>query len=323
MAKLANARPSRQSPPYKPAITGMPGDGFRLKRPMLAYVHIFKTAGTTFTGILRRNFSIRHFDTRVVQEKPAITAAQLKRVLTFHPGIKSLAGHAVRTHADLKTGFPQIRFYTFMRDPRKRVPSSFLFGHTHAIRREGWRPETDKDVEAAFLAFLMRSQDNCCAILAPRGGGAEAAIEAIETEMDFVGLVEHFDESLALFRNWIGRPDFDVRYRRLNVSDERAEKDRALGAVRHYVERLVGVTTALKTRQDIAELIEERQAGDIALFDHIRTNTFERMRRAYGAGPGPFDFEDNTMAVDTVSGRLYRNLVDRPLVPLLARRASA
>lgn len=288
---------------------------------MLAYVHIFKTAGTTFTGILRRNFSIRHFDTRVVQEKQAITAAQLKRVHALHPGIASIAGHAVRTHADLKSGFPQIRFYTFMRDPRKRLPSAFLFIRTHQIWREGWRPETDKDIENAFLKDIMRDRDYCCAVLAP-GGGVEAAIETIESEMGFVGLVEHFDESLALFRNWIGRPDFDVRYRRMNVSDERADNDRSLGAVRNHVERLVRVTTDLKKRPDIAALIEERQSGDIALFDHIRTKTFERMRRDHDAGPGPFAFEENTMAVDSISGRLYRNLVDRPLVPLLVRRVS-
>ncbi len=286
---------------------------------MLAYVHIFKTAGTTLTGILRRNFSTRHFDTRLIQESPAITARQLKRALLVYPRIVSIAGHAVRTHTDLKAAFPEIRFYTFLRDPRTRLVSAFLFVRSIRIRRGEWRPESDSEIEAAFVGLSGSRLAPYCSILAPNGGGAEAAIEAIETRMDFVGLVEHFDESLVLFRNWIGRPDFDLRYRRMNVSERRGLDEPKFHRVRSDVERLVRVTKALAERPDIAEMIAGMQRDDIALFDHVRTRTFERMRRQYGAGLGPFSFEDSTIAADTIAGHLYRSLVGRPLVPLIAR----
>lgn len=287
---------------------------------MLAYVHIHKTAGTTFTGILRRNFSARHFDTRLVHDGPALTAAQLKRALTLYPRVSSIAGHAVRTHTDLRAGFPDIRFYTFLRDPRKRLVSSYLFHRTIRIWRDGWRPETDRDIEAEFLSYVGVARDRCCEILAPREASAEAAIEIVETELGFVGLVEHFDESLALFRNWAGLPDLDIRYRRLNVSDDKGTSDRTLAETREYVERLIRVTKTLALRQDVAEMIEAGQLGDIALFDHVRTKTFERMRSQFNAGPGPFNFEDNSVKTDTIPGRLYRNLIGRPFVKRYALR---
>jgi hypothetical protein len=286
---------------------------------LIAYVHIFKTGGTTLTGILRRNFSTRHFDTRLVQESPAITASQLKRILLVYPRIVSIAGHAVRTHTDLKDAFPQLRFYTFLRDPVKRAVSGFLFTRSIRIEETGWRPQSDSEIEAAFLDFVGSIGDGYCDTLAP-DGDAEAAIETVETKMDFVGLVEHFDESLALMKNWMGLPGFDVHYRRLNDSDRRGTNDGRFVAVRDEVKRLTAVTRAMAARSNVAEMIAERRRGDIALFDHVRTRTFERMRRDYAAGPGPFAFEDDTKAADTISGRLYRNLLGRPLVPLVARR---
>jgi hypothetical protein len=286
---------------------------------LIAYVHIFKTAGTTLTGILRRNFSIRHFDSRLLQERPAITAAQLRRVLLIYPRLESVAGHAVRTHTDLKAAFPQIRFYTFLRDPVKRAISAFLFTRSIRIEEGRWRPGSDKEIEDSLVDFVGRLEDGYCRILAPDSGDPEAAIEVIETKMDFVGLVEHFDESLALMRNWIGKADFDPRYRRLNDSNRRASDDRRFIPVQEEVRRLVAVTKEISVRSDVAATLAERQRGDIAIFDHVRTKTFERMRREYSAGPGPFSFENDRMSADTLPGRLHRNLLGRSLVPLLAR----
>jgi hypothetical protein len=288
---------------------------------MFAYVHIFKTAGTTMTGLLRRNFSTRHFDVRLIHEKPAITASQLRRAMLIYPRIDSVAGHGVRVYSDLKDGFPEIRFYTFLRDPEKRMVSAFLFMRSIQIRYQRWRPETDADVETAFVQFLQKNgPGSYCDIFVPNGG-VEAAIEAVETKLDFVGLVEHFDESIALFKNWIGRPDFDLRYRRLNDSDRRSVNDRKFRPFAADIERLVSVTRSLVTRPDIATMIAETQVADIALFEHVRSKTFERMRRDYYAGLGPFAFEDKTAAADTIPSRLRRNLLGRPLVPLLTRRS--
>ena len=286
---------------------------------MLAFAHIFKTAGTTLTGILRRNFSTRHFDTRLIQEKPSITAAQLKRAMIVYPRIESIAGHAVRTDTDLKVAFPEMRFYTFLRDPLPRRVSVFLFMRAISIRRAEWRPESDGEIEADFIRSATRRRDDYRQALAPHGGGAEAAIEAIETKFDFVGLVEHSDESLALLRNWAGRPDFDPTYRRLNDSDRRGVEERRYRSFQDRLDRLVQVTRSVAARPGVAEMIAAAQPEDVAIYDHVRMKTFERMRRQYSAGPGPFLFENEAVATDAIAGRIYRNVVGRPLVRLIAQ----
>lgn len=290
---------------------------------MLAFVHIYKTAGTTLTGILRRNFSARHFDTRLIQERPALLAWQLRRAMLLYPRIVSIAGHAVRPHTDLKSAFPELRFYTFLRDPRSRLVSAFLFTRGISIRKGEWRPATDREIEDSFVSWIARPRNDYCAILAPERGDLVSALEAIETRIDFVGLVEHFDESLALLRNWIGEPDFDPVYRRLNDSERRAGDERKFHRVQKDIERMTQVIKAAVARPELAERIAAAQPGDIALYDHVRTTTFERMRRLYSAGAGPFSFENGKSAVDTTSGRLYRNIVGRPLVHLVARAPGA
>jgi hypothetical protein len=243
--------------------------------------------------------------------------------LLLYPGIESIAGHAIRPHTDLKATFPQMRLYTFLRDPRARTVSAFLFTRAIRISEERWRPASDREIEDEFIKSMMRPRNDYCAIFAPGCRDPASAIEALETKMDFVGLVEHFDESLALFRNWIGRPDFDPTYRRMNDSERRGTEEPKFRAVHRDLDRLVRVVSSVAARPDVAEMIAAAQPEDIALYDHVRTKTFERMRQRYSAGPGPFSFEDRTSAADTIAGRLYRNIVGRPFVHLIARTGGA
>jgi len=287
---------------------------------LLAFIHIAKTAGSTIGGILRRNFSTRHFDARIVQQNPAMTASQLKRVMLLYPRLASISGHAVRPDSDLKSAFPQIRYYTFLRDPRSRLVSLFYFMRGMDVRDGRWRPDSNDEIESAFLDFVSQPRRSYCDILAPNGGGAPAAIEVIETQVEFVGLVEHFDESLALLKNWIGDPKFDPSYRRLNDSERRGVSDELkYRSVQQAVDRLVKATKAFAARPDVADRLAVILRDDVALYGHVRDKTFERMRRQYSAGPGPFALESKEMAVDTVPARLYRNLVAKPLLPLIAR----
>lgn len=285
--------------------------------PVLAYVHIFKTAGTTLTGILRRNFSIRHLDTRLIQETPAITAAQLRRVRWLYPRLESIAGHAVRPYADLRSGFSGIRFYTFLRDPDQRLISAYTFQAGNQIRH-GWRPETDAEIAKDMVDFLPQVGDQFCRALGGREASVAAAIDTIETRIGFVGLVEHFDESLAMLTRWIGRADFDPRYRRLNVSEGRSESERKYAPHREALGRVSAVVREMSLKPDIVERIAASHRGDRALYDHVRRETFPRMQRTCPVGGGPFAFERPAMPADTTIGWLYRDLVGRPLAPLVA-----
>jgi len=149
------------------------------------------------------------------------------------------------------------------------------------------------------------------------GGESAAAIGALETQFGFVGLVEHFDESLALFRNWMGRPNFDLRYQRKNASKGRSRTKPKSMAV--HLDRLDKWTREFMVRPNIVEMIAEANQADIVLYEYARDKIFERMRNDYSAGSGPFNFEDETMAQDAILGRIYRNLVGRPFVRLVVQ----
>ena len=63
---------------------------------MLAFVHIKKTAGTTLTAILRRNFGTRHLDTRLHLYEDLFLADDLRRALKLYRRLDCIAGHHVR-----------------------------------------------------------------------------------------------------------------------------------------------------------------------------------------------------------------------------------
>src|SRR3954470_18262106 len=102
---------------------------------MYAFVHIDKTAGTTFTSILRRSFGTRHCDIRLPLAKrqydgrnhhSCIEAADLFRVERVYRNLRGISGHNVKAYADLHSVRPDIRFITVLRDPVARFRSQFL-----------------------------------------------------------------------------------------------------------------------------------------------------------------------------------------------------
>lgn len=282
---------------------------------MLAFVHVSKTAGTTITGILRRNFSCHHLDTRIIQDRPAITAAQLKRAQWIYPRIRSIAGHAVRTTSDLRQGFPAVRFHTFLRDPARRVVSAYLFDRGIDIAKKAWQPGNAAAVEADFERYLRDFSDSYCHIFTG-GPRADPAIDAIDRDVAFIGLVEEFEESLALFQNWVGLPGFDVTYRRLNVGSSVAEKGKA-SEIAATIDRLTETVRSVSGRPQFAALIEEVTAEDRRVYGHVVREKWPRLRERHSAGPGPFNFERDEAPADTIAGRACRNLLGRPFVHLL------
>src|SRR5689334_19201964 len=109
---------------------------------MLAHVHIMKTAGQTFRGILRRSFPGKHCD--LIAGGPA-TAADIRWARRFYPGLKSIAGHCVAPYTDLDEAGLNPRFFTFMRDPIQRCASHYQFSMERKTQRvpfEQWILQT-------------------------------------------------------------------------------------------------------------------------------------------------------------------------------------
>ncbi|MDZ8120416.1 sulfotransferase family 2 domain-containing protein [Pontiella agarivorans] len=111
-------------------------------RPIIAFAHIPKTAGITLVSILRRSYSWRHFD-RPGFYRP-LTARDLKQIRKVDRGLASIAGHTIQPHTNLHQQLP-VRYYTFLRDPAKRLISEFKF----YLRRSTYDENVHEHLEAS------------------------------------------------------------------------------------------------------------------------------------------------------------------------------
>lgn len=285
---------------------------------MYAFAHIYKCAGTTFKSILRRNFGIRHFDTGLLNDTSDLSAAQLRRVRWIFPNLVSIAGHEVRSYSDLRQNYPDIRFYTFLRKPEARAISAFRTKSANRIARGRWRPETLAEVENALVEFLRLQKNKMCSVFAP-GAGVDDAIDRMDRQFGFVGIVEEFDLSLSLFRDWIAIKNFDLRYRVLNTSHNRVAGHHHMSAFAATIERVDELITEVSTQTNVRDYLQEVTESDKVLYDFALARKL-RARRPQSAGvEKPVSHEDSNAPATAWSARLHRNLIARNLIPLVVR----
>lgn len=257
---------------------------------MLAFIHIEKAAGTTITTILRQSFGLGHCDLaswhQYRQEYAAPSATDLQRAMSFYPKLQSVSGHIVVPHCGYEQVCPDIRYYTFLRDPLKRCASHYQ----HQVQTMDKEPPPFEEwiQQEVYHNFM-------CKKLAA-SGRADDAIETLESRVGCTGLVERFDESLLLLRRWANVPQFDIRYHRQNV----APRDE----IKKYLLR------DESTRAAMTEVNQE----DIKLYEHVRNVLFPRQLSGYGSS-----MEDDVAAFRRTNEP--DPLYPRQLPSLLYRRA--
>ena len=221
---------------------------------MLAFVHLQKTAGITINWILRRSFGLHHCDVEPWETAAHVfTAEDYLRLCRVHPRIDSIAGHYVRAYTDLATVRPDVRYYTFLREPLSRCASHYQYEVQFSGR------EISFDDWIAIPGYpdnqtrwLSGSDD-----LGP-------AIDILQKKMVFVGLVERFDESLVIFRRRVENPRLDISYRRKNTAPTNAIKNAIFNDSRMY-----------------AKLVDANRK-DAQLYDFVRRDLYPRQQRDYG-----------------------------------------
>lgn len=187
---------------------------------MIALIHIKKTAGKTVKHIMRCEYGVAHCDVkRWSPGNEVFSAADLKRVMQINPWLASIAGHSIRSHSDLKDAVADLRYYTFLRDPIKRTLSQYQYSVAQGRCREGrffdWITRDEfRDVQTNVLAGTP---------------DADAAIEALEKDIAFVGLTERFDESLALMQQALELRRFTPLHKRVNAASNQRIRDAIAG----------------------------------------------------------------------------------------------
>ena len=275
---------------------------------MYAFVHIEKTAGSCWNTILRRSIGSRHCDVRLPlakrrldnrDHKVCVDATDLRRVRRLYRNLRGIAGHNVKAYADLHVECPQIQFFTILRNPERRLRSHFLNRSSY------------QSVEAFDGWISGEWTHNWQTKMIAGEANAQKAIDLLGERFGFVGLTEHFDESLVMFGQWLGEPGFRAEYRRVN---QLSEKRRARDLAREQTD--MSYLDSERTRARMREANRE----DEKLYDFVATHVYPQQIAAY-RGDLAADVEKlqrrnraTHALVEPVWGSFMRNYVYKPLL---------
>lgn len=226
---------------------------------MIAFIHINKAAGTTIKYVLRRSFGSKHCDVRVhprpsrskgAARNRVLTARDLIRTRRIYPGLKSISGHLVTSFSDLSE-VPNIRFYTFLRDPVKRTLSAYNY-------EKKFRPDI-----APLEQWLQneRHQNVMTKLIAGTSDG-HLAVEIVREKIGFVGIQEHYLESMVMLKKWIGDDQFDPRHHARNMADKKEQDE---------------------LPEETRLALETANTEDRILYDYAITHVWPAQQKDYGA----------------------------------------
>lgn len=195
------------------------------KRPLVAFFHIAKTAGTTFKFILGNSFGPSFCDTMMCKPRP-FDEAELRFAGRLFPSLRGIGGHSV----GLRSAYPNHRLFTitFLREPIARTISNYQHYCAHYLKLS--------DLDACLSAFepwiqSPANRDNQTRKLDP-AGSHEHAKRLLDTQFDIVGITERFDECLQVIQARCPHR-LDLRYTRKQKAGNTGLKDALLGSERY------------------------------------------------------------------------------------------
>ena len=273
-------------------------------------MHIEKTAGRTVRAVLLRSFGSGHCEIRtpyakrepeVGDRRVAVTGGDLRKVRRFYRNLRGIAGHNVKAYSDLHVAFPEVRYFTWLRDPVKRYLSHFK-NRSRAYAREDFERWADKTWTHDWQTRMIAGEAN-----------AQKAIELLSGRIGFVGLTETFDESLLMLGQWLGEPGFRPEYRPVN---QLAGKQRARDSAREQAD--LGYLETPEVRERLRAI----NALDQQVYDFALRECHARQRAAYAgdlaADVATMRERNQNLAewTEPLSSRLLRNWVYKPALVL-------
>jgi hypothetical protein len=189
--------------------------------PFYLFLHIPKTAGTTFRQIVDKQYGFKNVLTYYNQNSEQLLD-NLEQLLIVKPNYKALMGHF---HYGLhkRISFPTT-YITFIRHPIARTISQYKeWAINHPERLIDARGKV-QSISENIETNLEYYSDFQCKMLVERNSVdssnqsiSEAAIENLSEKFSGVGLVEYFDESISRFSQ-----KFDwklMKYDKLNIKN--------------------------------------------------------------------------------------------------------
>ncbi|PWU22100.1 MAG: hypothetical protein C5B50_00170 [Verrucomicrobia bacterium] len=184
---------------------------------MIVFVHVPKTAGSTFQFILENSFGIRACHTNHTKKK-IFDQDDFNFARKIFPGLRSISGHNLGD--PFRLSVPDPYYITFLREPVARVISQYqdsvLLGGNKKSFEECLR--ADETLENAHVKMLAGERN------------LDKARTFLE-RCDFVGLTEKFDLSLRLLER-LSPLKLNLNYKRRRVSAVNAIKNAILNDAR-------------------------------------------------------------------------------------------
>jgi hypothetical protein len=190
---------------------------------------------------------------------PKYDADDIAFLRTVMPNMRSISGHHVALWSGVEDVFPDTKYFLFLRDPLKRGASHYQFhlDNDDYTARFGFRNFTwDQWVE-------WETHHNHQLKMISPDVDVDQAVELLESKNVFVGLTEHFDESLVMMKKLFS-PELDIAYRRGNTA-----RDNSLAR-------------SLLEDEEKREQIRAMYAKEFPLYAYARDTIFARYRREYG-----------------------------------------
>ena len=232
-------------------------------RPILAFVHIPKTAGTTLKFILRNSTYFRHCDLQTPVRHGIFRDDDfrfMKKVFPF--GLRSIAGHSL-VHPTANLSAP-IQYFTFVREPLARCLS-----HYQQLKRG--RQRIGRDLSFQEFLEIDHGRDHQVYHIA-----GEYQLEKAKEELSrylFVGLTECFAESMLVLQRLAPYP-LNLEFQRRHVTKD------------HSARREVLENPATR------RLLEEGNQLDLKLYEWVRDTLYPALREKTGIDARELDEND-------------------------------
>lgn len=152
---------------------------------LYVFIHIPKTAGTTFESILYKRFP-----------ENILTFRYPRGVDEDWDKVKCIRGHINMNHAENDINFRDREFvyFTFLRNPIERMYSNYYYAERDITIKQ-WLRSNDPFVENLMTKYLGNAGVNI-----PTESNLKIAMENLTRPDVNFGITEHFDESLKRFQ---------------------------------------------------------------------------------------------------------------------------
>ena len=232
---------------------------------MLAFSHIYKSGGTSLKWILRNSFGINHLEVErwderyysglsYVKNNPIpFKSKDLKKVKKFFPHVKSIQSHEIVPYENLESIVPDIRYFTFVRDPLKQTASWFQYlvniGKRTDLKFEDY---IKSDFPRNFQTKMIAGTEDI-----------ELAKKIIKEKKVFIGITESFDESLVLMKKILA-PELNINYIRQGTAEDNT------------------ISKELLTNNKSKQLLLDATELDRELYEYVKLELFPQYKIEYG-----------------------------------------